>query len=340
MKKALLLALIAFAIFATSCNHKELCYLHPHITTLRVEFDWSEAPDDAYAAGMRVFFYPEDASTSHYYFDFVGMQGGQIELPAGKYRVIAYNNDTEASHFASCHDFDAHYCYTREGNILEPIYGNGMRLPNRNDDSERVVITPDELYISTLTELEISPNGVTYTHIHNYDEEGRIGQSELISSSEQVITLFPRDVLCHYSYEVRNVSNLKHVSLISAALSGMAPGIDLNCSGLHTEPVTLPVAATHDGQSTVTGEFLTFGHHDDNPDPHRMSFYVVMDDGTKYQFTTGDRLDVTDQVHSAPNRRRVHIIIDGLDIPEAIEYDSPFSPDIDNWGVIESDIHI
>lgn len=47
-----------------------------------------------------------------------------------------------------------------------------------------------------------------------------------------------------------------------------------------------------------------------------MVFYAVMDDGNKYCYKGGDRLDVTDQVHSAPDKRHVHIIIDGLGLPK------------------------
>ena len=33
------------ALFATGCNHKELCYQHPHVGEIRVEFDWRYAPE-------------------------------------------------------------------------------------------------------------------------------------------------------------------------------------------------------------------------------------------------------------------------------------------------------
>ena len=49
----LLTALLVF----TSCEHKELCYYHPHAAKVRVEFDWRDAPQ-ADPAGMCVYFYP------------------------------------------------------------------------------------------------------------------------------------------------------------------------------------------------------------------------------------------------------------------------------------------
>ena len=58
----------------------------------------------------------------------------------------------------------------------------------------------------------------------------------------------------------------------------------------------------------------------------------------KYCYKDSERLDVTDQVHSAPDKRHVHIIIDGLDLPEPIENGSGFDPSVDDWEVVETDI--
>ena len=38
-----------------SCEHKELCFHHPHVATVRVDFDWKNAPQ-ANPEGMCVFF--------------------------------------------------------------------------------------------------------------------------------------------------------------------------------------------------------------------------------------------------------------------------------------------
>ena len=135
-----------------------------------------------------------------------------------------------------------------------------------------------------------------------------------------------------------DVKNIAHLSQMSGTISGMAGTLSFSTEEIGTEPVTLPFGAQSDGQSTITGQFYTFGHHTDNPDPHRMAFYAVMDNGAKYCFKAGDRLDVTEQVHNAPDFRHVHIIIDGLDLPEPIEGGSGYDPAVDDWVVIEEEI--
>ena len=45
-----LLSMILF-----SCEHKDLCYHHPHVAVVKLEFDWKNAPQ-ANPEGMCVFF--------------------------------------------------------------------------------------------------------------------------------------------------------------------------------------------------------------------------------------------------------------------------------------------
>jgi hypothetical protein len=124
-----------------------------------------------------------------------------------------------------------------------------------------------------------------------------------------------------------------------ATISGMAGGINLSTQDLHLENITLPLESTFDKVSTITGRFITFGHHEDNDAPHRMELYVWMDDGQKVVYgTEGERFDVTDQVHNAPDKRRVHIVIDGLDLPQPIENGHGFKPSVDDWEIVEGDI--
>ena len=38
----LTLSLLGMLMLLVSCNHKELCYSHPHTAKVRVNVDWSE----------------------------------------------------------------------------------------------------------------------------------------------------------------------------------------------------------------------------------------------------------------------------------------------------------
>jgi hypothetical protein len=119
----------------------------------------------------------------------------------------------------------------------------------------------------------------------------------------------------------------------------MSGGINLSTQRLFSESITLPLESSFDKISTIKGSFITFGHHEENPDPHRMLLYVWMDDGQKLLYGSDiDRFDVTDQIHNAPDKRRVHIVIEGLDLPQPIENGHGFNPSVDDWDVVEGDI--
>ena len=331
MRRLFYVVVAAFVLSA--CEHKELCYQHPHEVAVRVEFDWRDAPE-ADPAGMCVHFYPVEGEGSRR-FDFTGTTGGEVRLRAGRYVMLAYNNDTEVAEFHNTDDFETHGAHTREGNVLEPIYGNAANYAPRSEGSEeeRVVVCPDMMWGCSVTEVEVTDAGVRYTHA---PFEGEAPAT--VERDTQVITLRPHELVCTYTYEVLNVKNLKHATQMCGTISGMSGVLTLATEELGRECVTLPFGAESDGVSRVTGKFYTFGHHEENTAPHRMVFYVVMDDGQKYCYKDSERLDVTDQVHSAPDRRRVHIVIDGLDLPQPIENGHGFDPSVDDWEVVEEDI--
>lgn len=330
--------LVASGALVTSCHHKDLCYLETSTSKIRVAYDWSDA-SDASPAGMCVFFYSLDRDGEYHRFDFQGTKGGEVELPVGNYLLITYNNDTEAVQFSSTDKFDLHKAFTRTGDILEPLYGNGVTSSIEKPEGERVVITPDGLWGCEATDVVINAPGAACDCTRG-DGESRASYS-VDEDGTQVITLRPYDKLCHYSYEVRNVKNIRDINMISGALSGMAPSMNLSTDALDTETTTLPVSTSVDvAADKLTGEFLTFGHNTSGSPRHKMSFYVVMKDGSKYTVKDAPNLDVTSQVDDAPDPKHVHIIIDGLDLPSSPTDGNGFTSSVDDWMVKNEDLEM
>ena len=86
--------LMVLSMIFVSCEHKELCYSHPHSTKVSVVFDWSQMPAAYTPGGMRVIFYPRSGG-EEIVRDFVGKRGGCVEIPSGVYDVVCFNNDTQ-----------------------------------------------------------------------------------------------------------------------------------------------------------------------------------------------------------------------------------------------------
>ena len=313
-----------------ACEHKELCYEHPHVKTVRVAFDWTYAPN-ANPEGMCVFFYPVDSTQSVRRFDFSGKQGGQIEIEVGEYKVICYNNDTEAVLFKGTNEFETNERYTREGDIFESIYGSAANAAPRakGAEDERVVISPDMMWGATAEPVVITDFGISYICVPEKDKD-----QVSVENSEYVITLYPREEVCTYTYEIINIQYLHHVTQSCGTLSGLSGNHFPVYDRLGDECVTVPFEAHSDGSSKITGKFYTFGHHPNNTEKHLFVLYVWLKDNAKYYYT----FDVTDQVNNAPDKRHVHIVIDDLVLPKPIENGGGFNPSVDDWISEEHDI--
>lgn len=339
MKPKIYPVLMAIVMVCVSCNHKDLCYMEMQKSKIIVEYDWSEAPE-ATSAGMCVFLYSVSDPNAYYRFDFDNTKGGEIEIPAGRYVLITYNNDTELVRFSGTNVFGNHVAYTREGDLLEPLYGNGVTSAVKPTNGERVCITPDGLWGCHAYDVAISEHGVTYT-IDRYNDSRDGSDEDIHSSGDQTITLYPHDMLCHYSYEVKHVENAQNISSISASISGMSVSLGMSDESLGSENITLPVSGTVDpSASKVTGEFLAFGHNGNGTVSHKMAFFVIMKNGAKYRIEGDDSFDVSSQVDNAPDQRHVHIVIDRLSVPEQDSEEEGWDPTVDDWGVQEEDLQV
>ena len=332
MKRHLYILLVGVVWLLSGCNHKDLCYSHPHAIDLKVTFDWASLPD-AMPEGMCVYFYSTTNRTASWQrFDYDSRLGGKATLHVGTYHAVFYNNDTSGVLFANTDSFIDHYLYTREGSILEPIYGNSGAVSPRAQgaEDERVVICPDIVWGGFAIDIEVTDFGVTYSYVASRGNEMvsvEIPQKELV--------LYPTEQTAIYTYEINTVENLKYASLMCGSLTGVSAGVTMAYRELSPECVTIPFESEVDvASSRITGEFVTFGHNPDNNVTHNFVLYVIFDNGEKYYYT----FDVTDQVDNAPDPSRVHIVIDKLTLPTPIYNGGGFDVGVDDWVDVNVDI--
>lgn len=339
MKKTFYTAAVACLAALTACEHKELCYDHPHTTDVEVVFDWNYAPDaeaNNEVESMCLWFYPVDEAGQRtgdpIYQSLAGMKGGQIHIPVGRYEVLYYNNDYERVQFRGRENFLTHECYTREGNLFETVSGRAAAdtAPRADGtEEETVVITPDKIWGDNAMNVEISEEGLSYWFV-------RDGETEIttVANDEKRFTLMPHEQVCDYTFEVRNVENLKYATRVCAALSGMSGSVFCAKEELTETCVTLPLEAVSDGVSTLTGAFHTFGHHNANDERHILTLYAWLEDGNGYYGS----VDVTEQVDNAEDRRNVHIVVDGFKLPKPITNGGGLHPDVEEWNPVDVDI--
>lgn len=305
MKRLCYLYMGILLCLLVSCEHKELCYDHPHAGSLLVVFDWKYAPD-ARPASMRLYLFPETGGEPLLY-EFGNHTGGKIAAPAGRYRALCLNSDTEFILYRNTGQYESFEAFLTEGSFPRAVPHSG------NAEKQSVRLAPDRLWCDRTESLEVMP-----------------------AFKEQTLTLYPRMTVRHYSVEIRNAENLQYLTSgeIFGSLTGMSGGFMLG-AGLPTdEPVVLPFDMASDGKSTVTADFYTFGYPRASETRHDLVVYAVLNGGQKYSFT----YDVTSKIHEAPDPMNVHIVLEGLPIPAPIDSEGGFSPDVDEWGIVEMEI--
>lgn len=300
----------------SACNHKELCYDHTHTVTVKVVFDWQNAPS-ATPQTMSLYLFPSDGSEPVRY-EFTDRNGGSIRVPFGTYDAVCLNSDTENIEYANTgaqSTFEVTTLTTTLLNSLSTLNVRSETAPRAaGTEEERVARTPDPLWT-------------------DHDEDIVLRLTE----DEQTITLYPVQSYCNYTLEIRNAENLKYTYGLDGSLASMAGGWLPGLATLTTERVTLPLELViEDDLATVTGAWTTFGHCPDTDATHSLIVYAVLSDGNKYSYT----YDVTEQIHTAADPYNVHIVLDGLPLPKPIENGGGLHPSVDDWQSEEIDIEM
>lgn len=306
----------ACILSTTSCEHKNLCYDHAHTGIVNVVFDWRNAPNAA-PKSMSCYLFPTDGGEVLRY-EFTDRNGGAIRVPAGRYDALCLNSDTENISYRNTETKNGFEVTTRTTALLSDLAALGVRSSGApraaGTESERVVLSPDMLWSDHAEGIELKATSAT-----------------------QTVTLYPEVSVSRYTVEIHNAENLKYVSGISGSISSLAGGLLAGKAETTEECVTIPFDATFSPeQHLITGQLFAFGHCPSVRNRHRLTVYAVLADQSRWYYT----YDVTDQIHSAPNQRDVHIVLDGLPLPKPIVNGGGFQPTVEEWQEVPIDIEM
>lgn len=313
MKKLMFCIPLTLMAVLASCEHKDLVF-DDRQGDVRVVFDWRNAPDAA-PASMAAYFYDESDGGSMR-FIFPNQDGGIITIPTGNYTGLGMNSDdNDWARMRNTDDADEFETYTDDALNLE-AYGLSTRALPRAEgtEQERMAQTPGMLWADRRDNIKLT-----------YSEE------------EQVITFYPQEAVCHYTVDIKDITNLQYIdrSEIDGTISGMAEGYIHGINKPADEHVTMPFTLSSDSQAnTLHGEFLTFGESASDPGKHILTIYLYLTDGSKWYYT----FDVTSQVHSAPDPHHVHIVLSGLPLPKPIMAGGGIQPDVNDWQTEEIEL--
>jgi len=299
----LLMPIVLFTL--VSCEYKDLCYDHNHYATLRLAFDWSGL-EEAEVQGMTVLFYNiGDPATEAVRYDFSGMEGGTARLNPGRYRVVAYNYDTETILYRNTEAFNTLEAYTRYSSIEEGTQLTRSGMPrSAGTEEEPVILEPDMLYSATSREITLEQNDST------------------------TIRLTPRRRFINIVITLNNVPNLNYTGAFGGALSGLAGSVNMSTGRVSEDCVTEAFPVSISGASTLKMQFHIFNHcphlSEGIVNQHLLTIYAILSDGSKWYYT----MDITQDIHDATEAAIEKAIADGAIAPTDDDTDDAIDLDI------------
>ena len=326
-----LIIIFSALLLLTSCKYKDLYEGEDaFVSEVRLTFDWSET-HDAEVKGMTALYYPSQQAGEPIRYDYPGMNGGTARMVAGSYQALAYNYDTETILYRNMQSLETLEAFTRESSIEEGTHLAAMTrdfaMPRvAGTDVERVILEPDPLW-------------------------GGASSSFLLQTGVKTpdVVVQPESYIRHVNITIENVPNLQYTGQFGAALSGLAPSVQLASHTLDNECVTQAFPLGVEGQTTLRGSVRIFGHcphlKEGDVHEHLLTVYAILADGSKWFYT----IDVTPQMHTPdplppgggdPEAdEEINIEIDeGLPIPKPIVNGSGFQPTIDGWQGVEIEV--
>ncbi len=312
------LAIILAATALTSCHHKDLAFDDSENTLINVVYDWSLAPD-ANPASMGLYLYDRNTSAEPLRYIFSDRFGGQIRVPYGLYDGLSLNSDiNDWARMRNTSDIETFEIYTPDAAELTAYGLSSRSVPRaRGTEDERVAATPGMLWTTREDRIDINA-----------------------TEGVKTITLYPEEAVCHYTVDILDVKNLDgvHGTTIDGILSGMAEGFLHGKKKASDNHVTMPFVLTADASAgKLHSEFLTFGERPERADPHTLTIYMFLTDGTKWYYN----FDVTRQVADAPDPRHVHIVVSGITLPESDpSVGGGLIPDVNDWQTEDIEIQM
>lgn len=331
--------IIAITITLLACEHKDLCYHHPHNARVRVDVDWSQF-DKETPTGMTLLVFPSingcithhSNVTTHAYLD----------IPADSYNIIVYNQSP--SEFGTM-TFRGLESYHTAEVVAASIESRWYR--SRNED-ERIVSAP-EWFATDCEEQAI----VTPEMVAQYNDEIIIptrGNSN--AYPEFLISeMTPLNII--YTFDIRiHLNGVQNMRSARASITGLAEGYNFSEASPTASIATQLIEAwklTIDKQDPTKGRIdariTCFGlpkGHTKAPEDNLLTLSLLLVDNKTildFPFDSGDKIKQrTDENGNPLLELELELGIDNAlpDVQPEESGDGGFSAIVDDWGEEEN----
>ncbi len=210
---ASLALLMGLLLFTTSCEHKDLCYHHPHTAQMRIDVDWSQYGKGT-PSGMSVFLYNQEDGALHKTALTNTITHVYVTLTADSYHSLVFNQSS--SEFGSV-KFEGLDNYHTARVIVDKYESRWYR--SRSDASRVVGDSPEWIGADRNHNLVVTQR-MMQDAAGYYDHE--VIPSRQISEFS-IDTLVPRNIVHTLNVKV-NMLGIQELRSARASLSGLAEG--------------------------------------------------------------------------------------------------------------------
>lgn len=312
------LLVLVFGVLVCGCRHIPL--MDPH-TGIYIKFDIKVNPDvidsnpedypfpdivrGSMPRSLRVCFYDIE-SHDLVAEDFIGSEGGFINVQAGVYDIIVYNLGTEVTQVIGSASRSGVYAYTSSsGSVLT------MSKADENGDMLQfnypVIYEPDHLYVGRKENVEIPV----------VREDNRI----------LVIDMDMSSLLESYTVKFLNIVGADRILSAFCYITGQSPQRYLWDKRYPGNLCAIVFDAPIDAErGIIRTAFNTFGRYPYSTSGVYLNFLVNDKTGHRYQWI----FDVTEQLDDPDNEERAIDIINPIIVPEKEE--GGFTPSVGEWN--------
>ena len=304
----------------TSCEYKDLDD-GSILSTVTIDFDTKNVGQSPTA--MRAVFYPADQLTmsnmtkGYTIFDCPRSNWPtNCRIPAGRYFVTAYNNDTENIIIEQMNSRDnikaTTFNYARgqqqKPSVIDSIYNN-----------QNVLDCPDYM---------------VHAVANNYHE------IEVVAGENKTITLFPDSMIVNINFKIEGIKGLDWVREVKGSLNNVAGKRYITPENVTEDSVAVMFDCEFNAEeNTVYGSFNVFGLYPSNSTiilSHKMVLYFWMNSGQIFL-----PIDVTDNINNAgKNGCEIKIEIKDLNVnlKDYVSNPNTFDINVDEWTDVNVEV--
>ena len=337
------LILTAVIFVATSCQHKELCYYHPHTAPVRVNVDWSlftmEKP-----TGMTAYAYPigyEDLEISRFITH--NLSSITLDLEVGTFNTIIFNqSESEYGSIEFSNLEDYHSAQVRVVSVKSNWYST--KAPETKVGSE-----PEWLAIGRAEDIEVTKEMVERAeaeYLATFKDQMARANGQTIND---VATITPISVIKHVEFKVYG-QGLYNLRSVRAAVEGMAEGCLLSTGETSANQVTHTMEdwkVITEENDPASGDIITtlstFGipeGHGGKAEENKFTISLLLVDNetvVTYDYYIGDILAQFKDMDGLDGK--IQKVVVDLELPERLPDVQPmggsgggFDADVDDWG--------